>query len=176
METHKQLAATSNIAYPMDVPGFLNDSPWFQLLQQREKEAICFAEAFNKDRPDEQLIEFVDISQTVTRMAHSTRDSKVIPTVLPSAKLWCMSQHRWVLGSEMLRFQGLHVEEFDTAVEESESLLSDLAGNAFSAPCISAAILAVLGSVRYASDSEDEEMLTINSAFKAVGLLNRMAD
>lgn len=52
-------------------------------------QAICFAEAFNKDRPDEQLIEFVDISQTVTRMAHSTRDSKV----------------RWVVVSTMTNDQ-----------------------------------------------------------------------
>jgi len=30
----------------MDVPGFLNDSPWFQLLQQREKEAGSEEEVF----------------------------------------------------------------------------------------------------------------------------------
>ena len=78
-------------------------------------------------------------------------------------------------GSEMLRLQGLHPEEFDTQIIEPEKLLGDLAGNAFASTCVSAAVLALLGSLRYASDSEDEQLAEITHTFQAVGMINRLA-
>ena len=58
---------------------------------------------------------------------------------------------------------------------ETEKLLGDLAGNAFAASCISAAIFGLLGAMRYESDSEDEQLTEIGNAFKAVSVLNRLA-
>lgn len=78
-------------------------------------------------------------------------------------------------GSEMLKFQGLHVEEFDTPMTESEKLLGDLAGNAFASGCILAAIFGLLGALRYESDSEDEQLSEISNAFKAIGMVNQLA-
>ena len=77
------------------------------------------------------------------------------------------------LGSEMLRFQGLYVEEMASDVTESEKLLADLAGNAFSSCCISAAVFALLASLQSESDSEDEQLAAISQAFTAVALLGR---
>ncbi|CAL1140417.1 unnamed protein product [Cladocopium goreaui] len=175
MSTHKQLAADRQMDYPLKVSEKLAGAPWFQLLQNREKEAVCFVEEWNRERrgKGEPLISFVDISQTVTRMAQSTEDSKVIPTVLPGAKFWNVPLCRWVMGSEMLRFQGLYVEEMASDVTESEKLLADLAGNAFSSCCISAAVFALLASLQYESDSEDEQLAAISQAFTAVALLGR---
>ena len=75
----------------------------------------------------------------------------------------------------MLRFQGLYVEEMASNVTEPEKLLADLAGNAFSSCCISAASFALLASLQYESDSEDEQLAAIGQAFTAVALLGRMA-
>ena len=58
---------------------------------------------------------------------------------------------------------------------ESEKLLGDLAGNAFASSCIGAAILGLLGALRYESDSEDEQLAEINNVFKAVGMVNQLA-
>ena len=43
-------------------------------------EAVCFVEAWNRTREarHEPLIQYVDISQTVTRMAQSTTESKAL--------------------------------------------------------------------------------------------------
>lgn len=68
----------------------------------------------------------------------------------------------------MLRLQGLMVEEFEHEVRCPEKLLGDLAGNAFSAHCISAALVSLLCSLQYASESEDEQLESISSAFRAV--------
>ena len=75
----------------------------------------------------------------------------------------------------MMRFQGLYVEEFDTEVTESEKMLADLAGNAFSSCSISAAIFALLASLQYESDSEDEQLAAISQAFTAVAVMRKMA-
>eukprot|EP00435_Cladocopium_sp_Y103_P065957 s158_g28.t1 len=162
--------------------------------KQPEDEAICFTEAFNQERAarGEAVTEYVDISQTVTRMAQATGESKA----LPSCQHFFLEQNFGVClcvdgssaaqpkldvalltdaGSEMMRFQGLHVEDFPSEVKEPEKLLADLAGNAFSACCISAAIFALLASLQYESDSEDEQLAAISQAFSAVGVMSRMA-
>eukprot|EP00438_Fugacium_kawagutii_P017326 Skav229796 [mRNA] locus=scaffold567:63787:64032:+ [translate_table: standard] len=68
----------------------------------------------------------------------------------------------------MLALQGLCVEELRGGVVSTEKLLGDLAGNAFAAPVIMAALLACLSAFQFSSESEDEEVDAIKTAFKAV--------
>ncbi|CAE7215754.1 unnamed protein product [Symbiodinium pilosum] len=49
-------------------------------------------------------------------------------------------------------------------LEMSEHQLADLAGNAFSVNCAMAAILALLTSLRFNTESEDEELDQITSS------------
>ena len=65
----------------------------------------------------------------------------------------------------MLRLQGLMPEELAGDAFASEKLYGDLAGNSFSAQCISAALLALMASFRFDSESECEELETIGSVF-----------
>lgn len=80
------------------------------------------------------------------------------------------SHHRSVfLGSEMLRLQGLYPEELaGSQLSSSEKQFADLAGNAFSSVSVSAAMLALLGSLQFDSQSENEELENISSAFSAL--------
>ena len=81
--------------------------------------------------------------------------------------------------------QGLRVEELEggdaTSASRSSSVISeklfgDLAGNAFSSSCIMAAILSLLGAVQYSTESEDEQMTAISSAFRAVAVVGHRLD
>lgn len=80
--------------------------------------------------------------------------------------------------------QGLRVEELEggdaTSASRSsvisEKLFGDLAGNAFSSSCIMAAILSLLGAVQYSTESEDEQMTAISSAFRAVAVVGHRLD
>ena len=75
-------------------------------------------------------------------------------------------------GSEMLRLQGLAVEELG-AVGAKEKLLGDLAGNAFASPVIMAGMLCFLSALQFSSESENEEVCAIQEAFKAVYRISR---
>lgn len=69
----------------------------------------------------------------------------------------------------MLRLQGLYPEELaGSQLSSSEKQFADLAGNAFSSVSVSAAMLALLGSLQFDSQSENEELENISSAFSAL--------
>ena len=71
----------------------------------------------------------------------------------------------------MLRLQGLFPEELEGTEVSSEKHYADLAGNAFSSVAVSAAMLALLGSLQFDSQSENEELENISSVF---GVLSGM--
>ena len=68
----------------------------------------------------------------------------------------------------MLRLQGLYPEELAGSEVSSEKQYADLAGNAFSSVSVSAAMLALLGSLQFDSQSENEELEQISSAFSVL--------
>ena len=102
----------------------------------------------NRKRDDEPKIEFVDVSQTITRAPHSC--SEQIPTILPGSRFWSLSRQRLVTGVELMALQGL--DFVADRVEMSSMQLADLAGNAFSGPTV----LAVLMSAIFARKSSQE--------------------
>ncbi|CAE7256506.1 haeIIM [Symbiodinium microadriaticum] len=113
-----------------------------------EDEAVCFAQLWNERSSKD--IAYMDVSQSIGRMP--TSDAKVLPTILPGSKLWCMEK-----GSELLQLQGFDMDVYDE-LEITEHQRADLAGNSFAWPCITAAVLALISALRWNTASEDEEL------------------
>ena len=66
-----------------------------------------------------------------------------MPTITPRGEYLDLRRHRFILGRERLRLQGLVFE--DTFLDAfSETLLGDLAGNAFTATTCCGPICALL--------------------------------
>lgn len=66
----------------------------------------------------------------------------------------------------MCLFQGINVSKLSPPCNAPEHLLADLAGNSFSAPAVSAGLLALLLVVSCDSESEAEELKGINECFQ----------
>ena len=83
------------------------------------------------------------VDQNVDRMPSG---DGVIPCITPRGSYWSTKAGRLLSGAELLALQGLSpVEKHDHGLASvSPSLLQDLAGNAFSLPVVSAAIIGVL--------------------------------
>ncbi|CAE7437759.1 unnamed protein product [Symbiodinium sp. CCMP2592] len=87
-----------------------------------------------------ETLQVVDISQD--KFAHLTNHS---PCVTPKGERYLTSECRCMLPLESLRLQGAWFTEDDTRLENfPQSLLADLAGNAFEASCFAATFWATM--------------------------------
>lgn len=90
------------------------------------------------------------VFQTDQDLPRQPRAVAKVPCICPSGSYWlasgCLSSHRYLSARELARLQG--VGEQELAVFRlrgvSDSLLRDLAGNAFSGPVCAAAVLSAL--------------------------------
>jgi len=143
--------------YPgSDVSG----SPWYQVLPQREKEALTYGlKVIGRDKT-------IDTSQSLTRLQFSKKCDgiDVLPTICPKMNLFVpfpvpsndVMYPRPMLGRELLFLQGYPCDElFDEQVEnfvarlakerrhahDVEPVLADLAGNMFPGTVVQALML-----------------------------------
>ena len=113
--------------------------------------------------------EFRNVSQSVGRInSVSQIDNKgkeVAPTMLPGQLMWVESQQRILTGYEALIYQGFPILLYLAKARSlppacnSQSFLTDIAGNAMAFPVVLAIFQATLASVPWlpAHDSEDED-------------------
>lgn len=167
-QQHTSLAEQYGVKWPLDIPQELENSEWFGILPEREKEILCFVYLMNSRADSSGQIGFADISQSVTRIPTSTFASKVVPTILPSGKIWSIKHRRLLTGAEALAFQGLMLTDLPNAgeVTHTDSQLYDMAGNAFTMTCAMTTLLTTLAFCRVDTESEEEELDAISSAFQ----------
>ena len=122
--------------------------PCLIALSQREFEILWFygliGHPGEERQCDPELV--VDVSQALPRAAPSKNSS--MPCVTPNSRLWSVFRCRLLLGIEKLRAQYLFYNSARTAVLTrtcSNSMLGDLAGNAFCAAQCAAAMFCVHG-------------------------------
>ncbi|CAL1131063.1 unnamed protein product [Cladocopium goreaui] len=167
-DQHTSLAEQYGVKWPLDIPQELENSEWFGILPEREKEIPCFVYLMNSRADSSGQIGLADISQSVTRIPTSTFASKVVPTILPSGKIWSIKHRRLLTGAEALAFQGLMLTDLPNAgeVTHTDSQLYDIAGNAFTMTCAMTTLLTTLAFCRVDTESEEEELDAISSAFQ----------
>ena len=136
---------TKTLPTSMRAPPSTEESAWFQLSPQREKDIIAFA---MKHKPD---LTSVDCSQRIDRTTMEVKG--ILPTITPNAKHFLgrfpgmggRPLNRFIFGVESLAFQGFPVELLaGTAANTSDRQCQDLAGNAFPSTCLLAIMLAML--------------------------------
>ena len=122
----------------------LVDNSWFHALPLREQQGLLFQTATCPD------MRAVDLSQSIERMCPKTSD--VLGTLLPCARWFLIrgSRSRILTGLEAMRAQGSPLDllqELSNKPQvkcDADSLFSDLAGNAFSAPVVAAHMISVI--------------------------------
>lgn len=141
----------------------LADNKWYQTLSKREADALVLS------RVADPTCEFRNVSQSVGRInSVSQIDNKgkeVAPTMLPGQLMWVESQQRILTGYEALIYQGFPILLYLAKARSlppacnSQSFLTDIAGNAMAFPVVLAIFQATLASVPWlpAHDSEDED-------------------
>lgn len=156
---HMTLAAKRDISWPLKIPEPIKTSPWFGVLTDRAKEVVGFAEdeRSRMGRP----IQFADIYHSANRYGHG---DDLVPIILPRTQCWSFSRQRLLLGSELLRLQG----QVPAEGAWSQTHYTDLAGNAFAGNVISALIMAILSSLRFSTESEQEENSEIEQMVSAL--------
>lgn len=88
----------------------------------------------------------------------TAREQEVVPTILPGSKLWSTERGRLLIGSEMLLLQGYPIHDLEFVMNLTEHQQADLAGNSFTVPVITSVILALVSTLRWQTQSEDEEL------------------
>ena len=141
----------------------LAGNKWYQTLSKREADALVLS------RVADPTCEFRNVSQSVGRInSVSQIDNKgkeVAPTMLPGQLMWVESQQRILTGYEALIYQGFPILLYLAKARSlppacnSQSFLTDIAGNAMAFPVVLAIFQATLASVPWlpAHDSEDED-------------------
>ena len=85
-------------------------------------------------------------------------NQKILPTLLPGAKVWIHFQRRYLLGREMLMAQGYPVASLPPSRKHiDQELMSDLAGNAFPGTMVVAATLAPIAHVPWHKKSRKDK-------------------
>ena len=147
-ELHQSFMHSKGVSWAqLRAPASTEESAWFQMCTQREKEIIAFAMKY-KPR-----LFSVDCSQRIDRA--TMEDNGIIPTITPSTRNFLahvpgikQPLNRFMLGVESLVFQGFPVELLPKSeAKASDPQYQDLAGNAFPATCILAIMLAMLVNV-----------------------------
>ena len=103
----------------------VRQSPWYQLLQPREREIVAYGEIKGWS--------VCDVSQTIARVPKSI--SLVHPTVTLGAKVWYFEEKRFLTGFEACAIQQIPLDEIATPAKLMKNFshrdLQNLAGNAF---------------------------------------------
>ena len=113
-------------------------------MPRREADVIdVWTEIWQRDGLDPAADEiFADVSQGLPRVP---RALGMIPWLCPSAHMWSTVRKRFLTGREKLALQGIHCgKDFPNWSVFSDQVLSDLAGNSFSATVCQAVTFAVL--------------------------------
>ncbi|CAK9118311.1 unnamed protein product, partial [Durusdinium trenchii] len=153
MALHMNVAEKRGITWPLNVCKQVKESPWFRVLTERAQEVVGFAsdERERLGKP----VDYADVYHSASR--YSTGRGN-FPIVLPRTIGWTFLRQRLVLGRELMMFQG-HSVSADCDLTEAQ--LGNMAGNAFAGNVVIAVVTAVLGSLRFVSESEDEETNSI---------------
>ncbi len=135
-------------------------SPWFQVLSQREQQTLSY---WSAQCPDKIMF---NLSQSLARvpMSHKeggTTERHVAPCMLPRQTMWVdhpgMKAPRLLLGREALALQGFPIARCkETADENSERFMQDLAGNAMSLPVALAILMSALMALPWADRETGE--------------------
>lgn len=141
---HKAMFERFNIARPStyNLQDFAKNCPiavhgkWLLSRPMREQEMAYFWSMRIKKEDKEA---FVDVSQGITRVT-PMRD--LMNCFTSETLLWMAKARRFVSGREMLAVQGMGL--YSQVEHDTDDLLGNMAGNAFSAPCCMAATLAAL--------------------------------
>ncbi|CAK8995070.1 unnamed protein product [Durusdinium trenchii] len=168
-EQHSALAEKYGVQWPLQPSKELASSVWYDVLPDREKEVLCFVNIMNERITNvDDKIQYVDISQSATRLPTSTRGSQVTPTILPGSKLWHVGRKRLLLGTELMALQGLPMTEFPENILTtlSQKQCADLAGNMFAVPCVMAVVMSALSTLRFETYSEEEELDAVASSMQ----------
>ena len=145
-ELHQASMSRKGVSWAqLRAPPSTEESAWFQLCPQREKDIIAFA---MKHKPN---LTSVDCSQRIDRCTMTVKG--ILPTITPNAN-HCLGffpgmggrpLNRFILGVESLACQGFPAELLArTAANTSDRQYQDLAGNAFPSTCLLAIMLAML--------------------------------
>ena len=113
--------------------------PYLDSLTRRKRALMC--EIGVSDFP-EKHIRVVDISQNKAR---TQLVSGYMPCITPKGEKYLTDRRRPLLGVEAMRLQGMWLEPSDPRIHDmSDSLLRDLAGNAFEQSCFAAVLWCTL--------------------------------
>ena len=128
----------------MDVPTV--QSTCAGLLLDRERDLVNVFTHLSRQRgftPEADEL-FFDISQSLDR---ATKTHGFCACICPNSRVWSSKRGRLLTGREKLSLQGIFCgTDYADVTFESDSLLSDLAGNAFSTSVCMAVTVAVLSS------------------------------
>jgi site-specific DNA-cytosine methylase len=142
--------------------------PWAHVLTARQKQCLGFS---LRTRGAGVM---PDVSQMIHRMPRAGANAggrTLAPTMLPATELWTGS--RFLLGREALTIQGFPVAKLPPAflATVSEAAMQDLAGNAFPATVVVAAVVASLTSLPWRSQAQDiETEVALRAAQVSLGL------
>ncbi|CAK9069202.1 unnamed protein product [Durusdinium trenchii] len=156
MALHMSVAEKRGIEWPLQIHPDIRQSEWFGILTERAKEVVGFG-SDERERLGRR-IDYCDCYHSANRYATSHTH---FPICLPRTIGWSYVRQRLVLGRELMTLQGHTPLNDDANIDEgkpfSESLLGNLAGNAFAGNVLCAVIMSVLCSIRYVTVSEFDE-------------------
>ena len=153
---HKALLESKGLSWmSLTTPQELEANPWFATLKRRSKEIIIFHGHLTPPPPDKKLC-LLDHGQGINRARRM--HNGMCKTVTPGMKAWIFStgsseeeaddkRGRQMIGFECLKLQAFPTTWVDHALPAyapSESLLADLAGNAFTGTVFAAVYIALL--------------------------------
>ena len=109
---------------------------WFISRPLREQEIAFFFSTTTKETTIER---YIDVNESIKRI---TPMNGVVPCFTSNALTWLVVARRFMSGRERMAVQGLSKPEHLCLTPEP--LQANMAGNAFSAPCVMAATVAAL--------------------------------
>lgn len=120
-----KLAQSLRVRWGQGAPPELASNPWFQILTEREKDALPLLQA--QIPADKTMMR--DLSQSLSRANANTwkADSRkhLAPAMLPKMNVWiepvgCLKQARTLLGREALLYQGFPAMLFLETLEQMQ--------------------------------------------------------
>ena len=111
---------------------------------------MAFVEATEGFSPDR----LIHVAPSLDRIW--TTNNSTVKTVLPVGAIFHMGLGRLLVGRELLALQGIPYPLMPCLESFTDSQLMDLAGNAYSGPVIQAVFVALMASLHFQTESEDE--------------------
>ena len=164
------------------VPQAVRDSPWFEVLPHRSRQALGLKLSRGP------AARAVDLSQTLTRTpaASAVRQGPDYPcgTLIPRSLMWLPAEGRVLTGYEHLRLMCYPVELLPKLTEVSRFLQVDLAGNMFNGASFQLVLVCFLASLpanmkidwSLATDGPSDEELATDIADSVAALYSEAPD